>query len=72
MPGSQLPLPRSLLSAKTLKVRNPIHGKGATGKGVENVVVWDYWGRKRLCQLEGSDFGGRSRRPSWHWRVLSL
>src|SRR5436190_15709481 len=27
---------------------------------------------KRLCQLEGSDCGGRDRRPSWHWRALSI
>jgi 5-methylthioadenosine/S-adenosylhomocysteine deaminase len=27
---------------------------------------------KELCQLEGSDCGGRDRRPSWHWRALSI
>src|SRR6266481_3208435 len=27
---------------------------------------------KKLCQLEGSDCGGRDRRPSWHWRALSI
>src|SRR5690242_16828222 len=27
---------------------------------------------KWLCQLEGSDCGGRDRRPSWHWRALSI
>src|SRR5258705_13798224 len=27
---------------------------------------------KRLCQLEGSDCGGRDRRPSWHWRALLI
>jgi hypothetical protein len=28
--------------------------------------------QKWLCQLEGSDCGGRDRRPSWHWRALSI
>src|ERR1051325_4564760 len=35
-------------------------------------LSWTKRAVKELCQLEGSDCGGRDRRPSWHWRALSI
>src|SRR6267142_6958634 len=35
-------------------------------------IMEDCASHKELCQLEGSDCGGRDRRPSWHWRALSF